>query len=475
MDDRQFRALLAEATATRMPRRELLRRAAAMGFSAPAIAALAVGTAPVVSHAQDTSNPFGVDGSQPLDILMWDVGWGDEYALNAIEIYKRQFPDVEIIYQGVQQMPEVAQPRFAGGEPPDVIEATQLDIPTLVAEGEVSDLSDLLAAPAYDTPGKTLAETLLPESQVSVTFDGVPYAVNFTYGLQGLWYNAALFEQNGWAYPKTWDEMLALNDQIKAAGVAPWAYQGQYPSYMAAVLWELVWKAGGMEVILAIDNLEEDAWRHESVLAAAQALAGLNERGDFMPGTEGLTHTESQAEWIQGRAAFIPCGTWLENESGDLAPEGFRMTFGPVPPLTADGAVPFEGVSTFVGQPFIVPSKGKNTAGGKEFIRVLCSVENANYFCDYTHSLTTIIGAGEGMDLGPAFNSARDALNAAGANVFSGMRFESWYAPLSDEHEVQLGSLLTGRISPEEYVDRMQQAADDVAADDFIPKFRRES
>ena len=44
-----------------------------------------------------------------------------------------------------------------------------------------------------------------------------------------------------------------------------------------------------------------------------------------MQGTEGLTHTEAQAEWLQGNALFIPSGSWLENEMRELTPEGFDM------------------------------------------------------------------------------------------------------------------------------------------------------
>jgi N-acetylglucosamine transport system substrate-binding protein len=38
----------------------------------------------------------------------------------------------------------------------------------------------------------------------------------------------------------------------------------------------------------------------------------LAENDYIMAGTEGLDHTESQAEWLQRQAALIPCGTWLE-------------------------------------------------------------------------------------------------------------------------------------------------------------------
>lgn len=477
MDGERLHNRLLGNRSRRLDRRELLGRAIALGAAGPAMAALAAGTGRSAA-AQGTppvanANPFAVDPAETLDVLMWDVGWGDEYALNALELYKALYSGVPIEYQGVQRMPEIAQPRFVAGDPPDVIEATQLDRPALASEGQLLDLSDVLAAPAYDTPGATLGDTLRPGTQVETLVDGIPYAVNFSYGLQGVWYNGVTMEENGWEFPQTWDAMLALSEEIQASGVAaPWTYQGQYPSYVSTMLWEMVWKNGGLEAVANIDNLQPDAWRQESVRAAVEGLSQLAQRGLIMSGTEALSHTDSQAQWLQGKAVFIPCGTWLENEMKSVIPADFALTFAPVP--AQGNAVPFAGVSTFSGQPFVVPTEAQNTNGGKEFIRLLCSVENANFFSEYTHSLTTIVGAGEGMDYGPAFNSAMGALTAAGDNAFPGAFYPSWYKALGDEETIQMGALMTNQISPDEYIANVQSMADQVAQDDSIPKFTRE-
>ena len=36
-----------------------------------------------------------------------------------------------------------------------------------------------------------------------------------------VWYNPQVFEQNNWQVPTTWDEMIALSDEIVAAGGTP--------------------------------------------------------------------------------------------------------------------------------------------------------------------------------------------------------------------------------------------------------------
>ncbi|MGI8483406.1 MAG: N-acetylglucosamine/diacetylchitobiose ABC transporter substrate-binding protein, partial [Thermomicrobiales bacterium] len=134
----------------------------------------------------------------------------------------------------------------------------------------------------------------------------------------------------------------------------------------------------------------------------------------------------------------------------------------------------FEGIATYSGQPFTVPAQAKNATGGLEFIRILCSRENARFFTEYAKALTTVVGAAEGLDLGTAFNSAKDVTDAAGDKVLSPPRFGDWYKTLGDEVTVQLGSLLSKQIDPDGFIDAVQSAADAVASDDSIPKFKRE-
>jgi N-acetylglucosamine transport system substrate-binding protein len=194
-----------------------------------------------------------------------------------------------------------------------------------------------------------------------------------------------------------------------------------------------------------------------------------------MEGSEGLSHTEAQAEWLQGRAVFYPCGNWLENEMKDLIPEGFNMVMQPTPPLAEGGPIGFEGVTTYSGQPFTVPAQANNPEGGLEFIRMLVSKENATFFSEYAHALTTVVGAGEGLDLGTAFNSAKAATDAAGDKLTTPPRFQSWYKALNDEVTVQLGALVSGQIDPDGFINAVQSAADNLANDQSIPKFTRES
>ena len=472
-DDRLAR-LVAEATAYRYSRRQIFKRGAALGIAAPTIAAL-IGTVPGTARAQENENPLGVDPAAPLEVVIFKGGFGDEYALNVNEMYTALYPDAQIEYTGTQRLGPQYQPRFVAGDPPDVMDnsgAENLPIATLVAEGQLADLADLMAAPAYDTEGATFADTLVPGSQVNGVYDGVQRVLSYALTVYGIWYNQAWFEEQGYTYPETWEDMMALSAEIKEAGVAPWTYQGQYPQYMRFLMNEMIAKNGGMEALIAIDNLQPDAWKQDSVRVALEALRSLYDNEYILEGTEALSHTDAQAQWLQGRAAFIPSGTWLENEMRDLIPDGFEMVVRPTPSL-ADDVLPFSAIGAWAGEEFHVSEQGQNVQGGKEWLRLLFSKEGARFFSESTSALTVVVDAAEGLDLGPAFASAQEALANAGENTISA-QYSTWYPTLDTESRDQMGALLTGQISVEDYMNNIQAVADSVAADESIPKYTRE-
>ncbi len=467
--------LIADEASGRYSRRQILQRAAALGLSAPAVAALFAGAIPLRAMAQDAENPLGVDPAAPLDVVIFKGGFGDDYAIYVNDkMYKKLYPDAQITYAGIQRLGEQLQPRFVAGEPPDVIDnsgAGNLDNSALVAEGQLADLADLMAAPAYDTEGQTFAETLVPGSQESGIFDGKQYLLNWALTAMGVWYSSTYMESKGYTYPETWDEMLALCEEIKGSGVAPWVTTGVHPQYARQFVFDqMLWKHDP-EAMRNIENLEADAWKAPAVAQVLEALYQLAERDYLLAGWEGLDHIQSQNEWLQGKAVFIPVGTWLENEMKDSIPPDFNMVLAPTPSLPGD-KIPFAGIFAGGGEPFIVPAQGKNVPGGKEWLRLLFSKEGGRVFAESTKSLSTVIDSGEGLDLGTAFASTQADIAAAGENTYI-TRYQDWYTEFADEVKLQLATLLQKQSSIEEFQDAVQQAADTVKDDDSIPKYTR--
>jgi N-acetylglucosamine transport system substrate-binding protein len=466
-------------------RRSLLRSAAGSGLLAATTAALSAcalsggdDDKPKDTNqgAKNAANPLGVKEDAPLEVVIFNGGFGEDYAKAHEGMYTEKYPKAQIKHSATQQIGTTLQPRFVDGSPPDVIDnsgAGQIDFNGLVSQGALADLAPMLDAPSIDDPGKKVRDTLLPGSLLPGTYDGKTMALNYTYTVYGLWYSAKLMADKGWAYPKTWDEMIALCKTIKAAGVSPWTYQGKHPRYMSWPILSAAAKMAGQDVLIAIDNLEPNAWKHEAILAAAEAYSQLAVDGYIMPGSEGLDHIQSQTEWCKGKAVFISCGSWLESEQKAVTPADFGMTVAPTPSLTSGDKLPFEALRGTSGEPFIVPAKAKNLNGGLEYLRIMLSKKGAADFTGKTASLTCVSGVDVGSNLPPGLTSVTKALKASGDKGFNWV-YNSYYRKLERELvDAACGQLFTKQINAKQFVEQCQKGADSIAKDDTIKKYKR--
>lgn len=462
-----------------LSRRHFLRNSAILGsglMASPFLPALRAFAQDLpFDVAPEALDPLGVETGVTIEGVFFEGGYGRAYIDFAADIFRALHPETQMTVEGIQRVGEVLRPRFIAGNPPDVIDnsgAGNLDTAALVAEGQLLDLAPLMQAPALDTPGATFAETLFPGSQVDGVYNGRQLVLNIAYTVFGIWNSATLFADKGWDYPTTWSGMLDLCETIKSDGISPWTYQGRFPQYMVfGVLMPLIYKNGGIETIIAIDNLEDGAWEAAPVVQAVEMMHQLAANEFILPGTEGLTHTEAQAEWLQGNAAFLPCGTWLENEMRDLTPADFDMVVNAVP--AADEANS-NSIYATSGEIYFVPSQAAHPIGGMEFLRCLLSRESAKFFAQNVGSIMPVIGGTDGIELSSAMESALAAVDNAGDDVFS-YKFSSWYTDLSNATRDATGELLTNRISPAQFVETIQQAADTVKADPDVEKYTRDA
>ena len=467
-------------TAQEIRRRTVLGTAAAATL-APAglLAGCAMGSGeekPKEEGQANARNPLGVKEDAALEIVIFNGGFGEDYAKSHEAMYKENFPKAEIKHSAITEISKTMQPRFIDGNPPDVINnsgAGQIDPGTLVSQNQLAELKDLLDAPSLDTPGKTVRQTLLPGAVETGTFDGKTYILNYAYTVYGIWYSSKLFKDKGWQYPKTWDEHIALCKTIKAAGIAPWTYQGLHPRYMSWPVISTAIKFGGPQVALNIDNLEPNAWTSDAMKQAASAWHQIVKDGYILQGSPGLDHKQSQTEWCNGKAAFISCGSWLENEQKAVTPAGFDMVVAPTPSLGSGDKLPFAAVRGTAGEPFVVPAKAANERGGKEFLRTMLSMKGAKDFTQKVSSLTIVAGAADGISLGSGLDSCVKALKDSGDKGFNWI-YPVYYRKLERNLvDAACGEFFSGRIGPDEFLAKCQKGADEIAADTTFKKYKR--
>ncbi|MET9513799.1 N-acetylglucosamine/diacetylchitobiose ABC transporter substrate-binding protein [Streptomyces sp. NPDC002994] len=468
-------------------RRDLIKRSAALGLIAvPTMSFLSAcasgdsgGDEKVDKGKKTEKNPLGVNESAPLEIVIFDGGFGTKYAEDAKAVYQKTYPKAQIKFSSTQKIRSQLQPRFNGGTPPDLIDnsgAEQMDMGVLVGKKQLTDLTPLLDATSIDDPSKKVRDTLRPGIIEMGQFDGDPvWIMYYAYTVYGVWYSETALEKLDATYPENWDDMLAVCAKAKKKGIAGWTYAGKHPYYLPFSLYPFIAKIGGREVLDKIDNLEPNAWSDPAVKAAFEAYYELYKKGYILKGTPSIDHIQSQTAWTKGKALFIPNGSWVENEASKTMPADFKLAVGAPSGLDSSDKLPFGTIWASGGEPFIVPKSAKNPDGGMEQLRIMLSEASSKNFTQSVKSLTALNGGTEGIELTPGLKSASAALEKAGENVVN-PRLQDWYVKLQKEQigVAGLGEMMAGRATPAETIKKIQGFADAAAKDQSIKHYRHQ-
>jgi len=183
--------------------------------------------------------------------------------------------------------------------------------------------------------------------------------------------------------------------------------------------------------------------------------------------------TAAQAKWSNNEQAVLyPSGGWIENEMKDQTRSGFKMTGAPEPTVTSNSKLPWEALHSTAGEGYIVPSQGKNVAGGKEFLRAMLSKDAAVNFAKTKLSSTIVKGTVPADGFGStALQSQIKMLEAAGSNIFSWtvLNPADLYGMNTDQLVVW-NSFLSGDSDVAKLTKGLQDITDKVAKDDSIKK-----
>jgi N-acetylglucosamine transport system substrate-binding protein len=214
----------------------------------------------------------------------------------------------------------------------------------------------------------------------------------------------------------------------------------------------------------AVNNLEKNAWSQKPIQDVFNALEKIVAAGYFIPGGAGTQFTAAQAKWSNDEQAILyPSGGWIENEMKKATAPNFKMTGAPEPTVTDSPKLPYEALRAAAGEPYIVPSQGKNVAGGKEIMRAMLSKDAATNFSKTRLAPTIVKGLVPSDGFGStALVSQTKMLDAAGKNIFD-WEFASLYG-LNTDQLVIWNSFLSGQATVAQLTAQMQAISDKAAA-----------
>ncbi len=429
--------------------------------------------APENTTKADPNNPFGLEAPSEVDASVFNGGYGVAYAEFAAEMVGKKFDGVKVNVSKIQDATTELQPRFAGGDPPDVIDnAGKGKIGLSAIISQLEDLNDVIDSENYE--GEVIRDTLYAGVLEPGTIDGKLAVINYVLTVFGLWYSASLFEENGWEPPKTWDDAIALGAKAKEKGKYLFLWGNEAADYYMELAITSAIKEGGDEVRLALDNLEPECWSKPALQEVFGKMEEIVKAGYFKPGGGGTQFTAAQAAWSQAQDALLyPSGAWIENEMKSQTAEDFKMMGAPAPTLTDSSAMPYEAIHSAADEPYLIPNQGKNVAGGKEFMRAMLSKEAATNFASEILSPTIVKDTVPDDGFGStALVSQIDMLGAAGDDVFT-WKFNAFYG-MGNDTVVLWNSFLDGQMTTAELTTGLQEITDRVAGDDAIEKFTAE-
>ncbi len=411
----------------------------------------------------------GGSKSGELNVALFKGGYGIDFFEKAAKEYEAAHPGKRIKVWGNPRVWEQLRPLFVAGTPPDLTwPGWGMDYWPLVYEKKVIALDPYLDGPPFEGSG-TWRETFEPSLLALGQYEGKQYMLPYFFSISGWWYDKALFARHGWEPPRTWSELLKLCAKIKAAGIAPITYQGKYPYYAIGgflVPWAI--SHGGMQVFDDCQNLVPGAWKSPSMLEAAHRIKQLMDLGYLQKGANGMSHTEAQMEFITGRAAMIPCGTWLHSEMREqLPPSGFEMEFF-LPPVLDNGKGDPTAVAIGI-EPWVIPTDGKNRELAVDFYKYLTTPKKARQFVEEKGTLMAVKGSDQAKM--PVYLKAPAAAFRA-AQVTYSSEYAQWYPALGKASQDAMSALMTGEATPEQFVQRLEDAAEKARQDSALPKHK---
>jgi alpha-glucoside transport system substrate-binding protein len=119
---------------------------------------------------------------------------------------------------GTRDILDVLTIRVAGGNPPDIaVLSTPGTMQMFARDGVLVALDSFLD---MDKIRNEYSQAWIDIGTVDGKLYGIPSkAANKS----TVWYNPKVFDANGLQVPETWNEMIALSDQLVAAGLSPWS------------------------------------------------------------------------------------------------------------------------------------------------------------------------------------------------------------------------------------------------------------
>ena len=140
--------------------------------------------------------------------------------------------------------------------------------------------------------------------------DGKLYGLPRNTDIMAFYYNQKMFDDNGWKIPETYEELLALADEINAKGIVPVALDGGDGWVPACYLTDLIVKINGTHGDIVSNAIANGDFSDPVFTQAVELLARSAEEGLFQTGYDSQDYATAMNLFTNGQAAMFYMGSW---------------------------------------------------------------------------------------------------------------------------------------------------------------------
>ena len=352
------------------------KRAMSVLLSAAMITGTMAGTA-VMVKADDEPVTLTVLAGQSTT----DAGIEDMIDEALAEKYPNITLEWECVDWGNDFQPKMQQYMQSGL--PDIMIGKAQDVSTYAPQGVLGEIDS------------TYLDRGLDAARENVTIDGKTYGLVYNAMYQGVYYNKAMFKENGWEIPKTLDDLQAIIDDCKEKGITPFA------SHMVDT-----WSIGNVSMQFAMNDVFNNIpdWGDKfragevSFSDSKEMQNALNYNkliyDNTFEDTFSTEQTDCDAKMVLGDAAMKVSGSWSIQNFLDID-ENFDFGIFPFPNQTGDSKLIFEPNITIM-----TSANTEHQDAVNDFLDLMSSDKDlAVEILDYTKTASML------KDVTPTFNN----------------------------------------------------------------------
>ncbi|WP_431801466.1 ABC transporter substrate-binding protein [Halobacillus andaensis] len=252
-------------------------------------------TGVVVGCSGDEQSSSGASDDGQVTVQVW-FGREDFIPADNFDSFHEEHPDIKVETDVIPLEQSVSDytRNFNAGNAPDIFQTYHENVPVLVNQGSVMDMTEQFKQWENDDPESF--NNLISQAFETTSYDGKSYGLGIHMGPRWHVHRKDLFEEAGLDAPETWDDVIEAARTLKEGG---YLEAGQYPYAIVAGAenapnwFQSQFQAMGGEYKDGIPQLDSEAGTY--LIDFYQTLA-----------KEELIHPESIA-WQSGemRGAFI--------------------------------------------------------------------------------------------------------------------------------------------------------------------------